>query len=552
MSDWDYIIVGAGSAGCIVARRLVEGSDARVLLLEAGPDDRHWTVQMPAGGRVHYTPRSAHNWHFETTPQAQLDGRRIYQPRGRGLGVSSSINALIYLRGHPHDYDRWDSEGAEGWSHAEVLPYFRRLETFTPGPDAWRGGDGPVRVCRNESLIAIEQAFLEAGRQAGHAFTADPNGRQQEGFCRFDMNIDRGVRASTAHAYLHRMAPSPRLSVRTGVHVHRVLVEGGRATGIEFAAKGKVERVRAQREVILSAGAFGSPQLLMLSGIGPADHLRAMGIDVALDLPGVGANLQDHPEIHIQHKSRLPVTLNGYLGFDRKVLAGLQWFLFRSGMCARNFSNTGAFLCSGPDVPHPDIQFHFAPCFFAGGREMRADEHGYLLDSGPMRPTSRGSLRLASADPYDAPLIDPNYLATEEDWQAMRDGIALARETLAQPAFAPFDAGEAIPGSGVRTRAEIDAFIREKTASAYHPIGTCRMGPGGDAMAVVDPSGRVHGVEGLRVADASIMPSLVSSNTNAPSMMIGEKLADAILGRAPLAPERVEVVARTTGGARGA
>jgi choline dehydrogenase len=304
------------------------------------------------------------------------------------------------------------------------------------------------------------------------------------------------------------------------------------------------------RELILSAGAFGSPQILMHSGVGPADHLRALGVEVRLDLPGVGQNLHDHPEIHIQHRCKLPVTLNGHLRFDRKIRAGLEWFLFKSGVCARNFSNTGAFLCSGPAVGQPDIQFHFAPCFFFGGRQMRADEHGYLLDSGPMRPTSRGTVRLQSADPHAPPLIDPNYLATEEDRQSMRDGIALARDTLAQPAFGRFDAGEAIPGPAVRSRSEIDAFIREMTASAYHPVGTCKMGDACNGMAVVDPEGRVHGLEGLRVVDASIMPSIVSSNTNAPSMMIGEKLADAIADKPPLASAHVEFVSRTGDGER--
>jgi choline dehydrogenase len=439
-------------------------------------------------------------------------------------------------------------EGAPGWSYAEVLPYFKRIETFEPGADDYRGGDGPVRVRRNEDLGSLEEAFLQAGQQAGHPVTGDPNGRQQEGFCRFDMNIDGGVRVSASHAYLHRRPPIARLTVLTGAHVHRILFDGSRAIGIEYAWRGSLERARVERELVLSAGAFGSPQILMLSGVGPADHLSALGIEVRLDLPGVGQNLHDHPEIHIQHRCKLPVTLNGHLRLDRKIRAGLAWFLFKSGVCARNFSNTGAFLCSGPAVVHPDFQFHFAPCFFFGGRQMRADEHGYLLDTGPMRPTSRGTVRLRSADPQAPLLIDPNYLATEKDRQSMRDGIALARDTLAQPAFRRFDAGEAIPGPAVRSRSEIDAFIREMTASAYHPVGTCKMGDERDGMAVVDPEGQVYGLEGLRVVDASIMPSIVSSNTNAASMMIGEKLADAIADKPPPTPAQVEFISRTGGG----
>jgi len=545
VSVHDYIVVGGGAAGSVVARRLAEATDARILLLEAGRDDRHWTVRMPGAVKSHFSPRSPFNWHFYSTPQPRLDGRRIHQPRGKGLGGSSSINAMVFLRGHPLDYERWSRQGAAGWSFAEVLPYFKRLETYEPGASDFRGGEGRVRVRRHEELGPLDRAFLQAGAEAGHPVTDDPNGRQQEGFCRFDMNVDGGVRASASHAYLHQGPPAPRLTVRTGTQVHRILFEGGLAVGVEHAGRGGLECAMAEREVILCAGAFGSPQVLMLSGIGPAQHLRALGIAVKLDLPGVGSNLHDHPEIHIQHRCSLPITLNGNLRLDRKVRAGLAWFLLRRGVCARNNVATGAFLCSGPGTEHPDIQFHFAPYCYDRDRQVRADEHGYLLDAGPMRPTSRGTVRLQSADPREPPLIDPNYLASEEDQQSMRDAVALARETLAQAPFAPFDAGEIAPGRAVRSRGELDAFIRQYTVSAFHPVGTCRMGDARDPGAVVDPQGRVHGLEGLRVADASIMPSIVSSNTNAPSMMIGEKLADAIAGMPPLAPIRVEYLART-------
>jgi choline dehydrogenase len=545
MSAYDYIVVGGGAAGCIVARRLADATDARILLLEAGRDDRHWTVRMPGAVRSHFKPNSPFNWHFYSVPQPHLDQRRVPQPRGKGLGGSSSINAMVFLRGHPLDYGRWTKQGATGWSYAEVLPYFKRLETYEPGANTFRGGEGLVHVRRTEELGPLDQAFLNAGLALGHPITDDPNGRQQEGFCRFDMNVHDGVRASASHAYLHQGPPAPRLTVRTGAQVSRVLFDGSRAAGIEYSWRGSLERAQVDGELILSAGAFGSPQILMLSGVGPAEHLRALGIEVKLDLPGVGGNLHDHPEIHIQHRCKLPITLNGNLRVDRKTRAGLEWFLFKSGVCASNNLSTGAFLCSGPGIEHPDIQFHFAPYFYDRDRQMRADEHGYLLDTGPMRPTSRGTVRLQSADPREPLLIDPNYLATEADRQSMRDAVALARETLAQPAFAPFDAGETVPGPAVRSRSEIDAFIRQSTVSAFHPVGTCRMGGERDTSAVVDPQGRVYGLEGLRVVDASIMPSLVSSNTNAPSMMIGEKLADAITGRAPLAPIWVEFVPRT-------
>ena len=546
MSTYDYIIVGAGSAGSIIARRIAAQTDASVLLLEAGGDDRHWTVQMPGAVRSHYNAGAPFNWHFYTTPQKHLDGRRIYQPRGKALGGSSSINGMVFLRGHPLDYEMWNQLGATGWSYAEVLPYFKRLEQHVSGADDYRGGDGPVRVQRHAEISDLEKAFLKAGKQAGHAWTDDVNGRQQEGFCRFEMNVNGGVRANTANAYLRGQGPANNLTVTPNALAHRILCNGTRVTGLEYSVGGRLQRAEVNQELVLSAGVFGSPQLLMLSGIGPAEHLRAFDIDVLQDLPGVGNNLQDHPEVHIQHRCKQPVTLNGYMRVDRKVRVGVEWFLFKSGVCARSQAATGAFLCSGPGVEHPDIQFHFMPCFFSGDWNIRYNEHGYLLDTGPMRPTSRGTVRLQSIDPRESLAIDPNYLSTEEDRQSMRDGFALGRETLAQPAFLPFDAGEAMPGPEVKTKDQIDAFIRQNAASAYHPVGTCKMGSSHDAQAVVDPAGRVYGFEGLRVADASLMPSVASSNTNAPSMMIGEKLADAIIGNPPLARNEAPFVGRVS------
>jgi choline dehydrogenase len=530
--SYDYIIVGAGSAGCVLASRLTEDPDIRVLLLEAGGRTNHWSVMMPAALAANFLG-GPFNWSYYTVPQPRLAGRRIFQPRGKGLGGSSAINGMAYISGHALDFERWAAEGATGWSYAEVLPYFKRAETNSRGENAWRGGSGPLATIIFNIDQPLNRAFVDAGVQAGFNWTDDVNGFRQEGFGPYDKCIDRGVRASTAHAFLAPVRQRPNLTVETGAMALGIVVDGKRATGLRYAVNGAPRTAHASREVVLASGAFGSPQLLMLSGIGPADHLRRHGIEVVHDLPGVGENLQDHLEVHLQYTAPMAKSANRFARQPLKTAVGLRWLLRRDGPCASNHVEAGAFTKSDPSVAHPDIQYHFFPFLMDGWGPSRKSG-GFCVCAGTLRARNRGRMTLASADPRAAPLIDPDYLDDDRDLDELRACVHQARDIVSQKAFDPYRREEQAPWAGVTTDADIDRLIRETAESAYHPCGTCKMGH--DAMAVVDPECRVHGIENLRVVDSSIMPSITSGNLNAPTIMIGEKGADMILGRPPLAP----------------
>ena len=536
---WDYIVVGAGSAGSIVASRLSESPDKRVLLLEAGGSDRRWQIRIPAAVRENVKASSRVNWHFESEPEPGLDHRRIAHPRGKVLGGSGSINGMVFLRGHPLDYERWSQEGARGWSYRNVLPYFKRLENNENGADRYRSVGGPIRVRRQQDLWALSEAFLDAGPALGYPATDDFNGYRQDGFGRFDMNVDRGVRASSAYAILRPAMRRANLRILTHCHARRILFEGERAAGIEYRRRGRIEEARCERELVLCGGAFGSPQLLMLSGIGPAEQLTRREIPVRVDLPGVGRNLQDHLEVHLQHECPDPVSVNLYMHPLRKLAIGLRWLLTRSGPAASGQSHVGAFLKLRPESAHPDAQIHFWAAIFDGW-EVPHDRFGFRLGIGPMRPTSRGEVRLRSADPEDPPLLHFNYCATEEDRRDMRECVHVARRIAGSPAFSGFRSKEIDPGPEIRSDEEIDAWVRRTATTSWHPSGTCAMGDPAAAHSVVDPETRVKGVAGLRIVDASIMPSIASSNLNAVVMMMAERASDLIRGRPLLPPEDAE------------
>jgi choline dehydrogenase len=535
MDLFDYIIIGAGSAGCVLADRLSADARNRVLVLEYGGSDRSIFIQMPSALSIPMN-MSKYNWMYESEPEPGLGGRRMHCPRGKVLGGSSSINGLVYVRGNPADFDRWEEEGANGWSYADVLPYFRRAENRRDGGNEYRGTDGPLATRYGELKNPLYRAFLDAALEAGYPATDDINGHAQEGFGRMDMTVKDGVRWSAANAYLKPALRRPNLKVETHARVERIVFEGRRAVGVVYEQGGTRQEVRADREVILSGGPINSPQLLKLSGIGPADELREHGINVLADRPGVGENLQDHLEFYFQMASTQPITLYSSMGLLARGMIGLRWLLRKDGLGATNHFEACGFIRSRPGVPYPDLQYHFLPLAVTYDGKGLASEHGFQAHVGPMRSKSRGWVRLASPDPKDKPRIFFNYMSHEDDRAEMRASVRLTREIFAQKAFDPYRGREIQPGADVVTDEAIDAFIAEKVESAYHPSCTCKMGAGSDPMAVVDSEARVFGVAGLRVVDSSIMPSVTTGNLNAPTIMLAEKAADHILGKPALAP----------------
>ncbi|QTL37853.1 choline dehydrogenase [Pseudoalteromonas viridis] len=536
---FDYIIVGAGSAGCVLANRLSANPQHRVLLLETGGSDKSIFIQMPTALSIPMNT-DKYAWQFHTEPEPYLDNRVMHCPRGKVLGGSSSINGMVYVRGHAKDFDEWQQHGAQGWDYQACLPYFKRAESWYLGEDSYRGSEGPLGTNNgNEMANPLYRAFIEAGVQAGYARTDDYNGEQQEGFGPMHMTVKDGRRCSASRAYLDPVKGRDNLTIVTGALAHKVLLDGKRAVGVEYQCKGKTHRATAERRVILSAGPIGSPHLLQLSGIGDQDALKAAGVEVQHHLPGVGKNLQDHLEFYFQYRCKQPITLNGKLDWFSKGLIGARWILNKTGLGATNHFESCAFIRSKEGVEWPDLQYHFLPAAIRYDGKSAFDGHGFQVHIGHNKPKSRGEVTIKSADPTQAPKIQFNYLAHQDDIEGFRACVRLTREIIEQPAFDAYRDGEIQPGKDVQSDEEIDAFVRQAVESAYHPSCSCKMGE--DDMAVVDSNTQVHGIDGLNVVDSSIFPTIPNGNLNAPTIMVAEKAADIILGQPALKANNAQV-----------
>jgi choline dehydrogenase len=531
---YDYIIIGAGSAGCVLANRLSQNTNTKVLLIEAGRKNNALSLKIPAAV-LENLQSTRHNWAFQGEPEPELGGRRITHDRGKTLGGSSSINGMVFIRGHALDFEGWRQMGCKGWGYYDVLPYFKRMETYSGGKTKYRGGEGPLNVHRPTPENPIYKAFLAAGHEAGYDLTEDICGYQQEGFGVLDMSIHKGERRSTATSYLDPVRNRDNISVITNAHVQKILFNGKTATGVRYIKKnGKTVDVLAKSEVILSAGAVGSPHILMLSGVGPAEHLKQKGLPVVIDLPGVGQNLNDHPDFVLKYRCLQNVSILPHTRFLGRMMAGARWLLRRDGICASNQFEAVACFRSSAGVEYPDIQLTISPIGVDDETWKPLPEHAFQIHVGLMRTYSRGSITLRDADPSSPPAILVNYMKDPRDRDCLRKGIRLVRELVQQPAFSKLCGDEIYPGEDAQTDIELDECLNNKLSTQWHLSGTARMGASNDRDAVVDPCGRVHGLAGLRVVDASIMPFATNGNINSPTIMIAEKLSDAILGKAPL------------------